>query len=265
MSAPTASERACAQSEDDAERPDDAAPAPAARLEAAPLRAVRRLTALDTVRARIALAIDLGLLAPGERLPPNSDIAAALDVGEMTVRRALESLCEDGVLVRRRGRTGGTHVAAHPPRTAVVEAETYLDDAESVHAMIDQRLALESGLVFLAGSRVTREQLAVLDRLVERMDAAADWAQFHAADEAFHRALAAAADRPGAAEMLDGVLADLYAYYLPYPVEYLRESNAEHREMVEALRAADGARAAEVCRRHVDVLHRTMFMGLARA
>src|SRR6266511_3104022 len=67
-------------------------------LAAPPLVGVRRLTAFDTVRARIALAVELGLLIPGERLPPTADIAQALDVGEMTVRRALVSLCADGVL-----------------------------------------------------------------------------------------------------------------------------------------------------------------------
>jgi DNA-binding FadR family transcriptional regulator len=230
-------------------------------LEAPALQGIRRLTALDTVRARIALAIDLGLLAPGERLPGNGEIATALDVGDMTVRRALESLCEDGVLVRRRGRAGGTLVADHPPR-AVVDVGAYRDDAERVHALIDQRLVLESGLVQLAVTAITSERLAALDTLVGRMDAAQHWAQFHAADMAFHRGLADGADRPGAARLFVDVLSDLYAYFLPYPVEYLRGSNAEHRELLRAVRAGDAPAAVAVCCRHVDVLHRSMFMSL---
>jgi len=67
-----------------------------AGLAAPALTGIRRLSALDTVRARIALAVDLGLLTPGERLPTNSEIARALGVGEITVRRALVSLCDDG-------------------------------------------------------------------------------------------------------------------------------------------------------------------------
>ncbi len=87
-----------------------------ARAETLPFATlgVSRLSALEAVRARIALAVDLGLLAPGERLPGNAQIAAALGVGEITVRRALVSLCADGVLERRRGRNGGTHVAENP-------------------------------------------------------------------------------------------------------------------------------------------------------
>lgn len=61
---------------------DTAAPAQRedAPLQAAPLTGIRRLSAQDTVRARIALAVDLGLLEPGERLPGNDSVASALDV-----------------------------------------------------------------------------------------------------------------------------------------------------------------------------------------
>jgi DNA-binding FadR family transcriptional regulator len=234
----------------------------ATRLGAPVLRGIRRLTALDTVRARIAMAIDLGLLAPGERLPPNPDIAAALGVGEMTVRRALVALCENGLLVRRRGRNGGTHVATDPPGVVVAEAAAYLADAERVHGLIDQRLALECGLVQLACTAATPQRLATLEGLVARMNAAGNWAQFHSADDQFHRELAAAACRPAAAALLRGVLTDLYAYFLPYPVECLRSSNDEHRRLVGALRAGDRAEAVALCCQHVDILHCTMFVGL---
>src|SRR5690242_18594874 len=110
--------------------PQDGTHTQAADMTALPLNApelngIRRLTALDTVRARIGLAVDLGLLAPGERLPPTDQIAAALNVGEITVRRALSSLCQDGVLERRRGRNGGTHVAERPARGVVGAMDAY--------------------------------------------------------------------------------------------------------------------------------------------
>lgn len=96
------------------------------------LGGIRRLSALDTVRARIAMAIDLGLLAPGERLPAAAEIAAALDVGEITVRRALVALCDDGLLERRRGRNGGTLVAQHPAKGSVSAVGSYRSDTDAV-------------------------------------------------------------------------------------------------------------------------------------
>ena len=71
------------------------------------------------------MAVDLGLLQPGERLPNARRSPQALEVGEMTVRRALVSLCEAGVLERKRGRDGGTMVASAPRHGVVSEIAVY--------------------------------------------------------------------------------------------------------------------------------------------
>ncbi|MCA1224644.1 FCD domain-containing protein, partial [Saccharopolyspora sp. 6M] len=106
------------------------------------------------------------------------------------------------------------------------------------------------------------DRLAELQELAERMERAADWAEFHRLDEVFHRTVAAATGVPAAAADYEPVLRDLYRYYLPYPMEQLRESNREHHELVAALRARDAAAAADVAHRHVTALHRDMFVGL---
>lgn len=231
-------------------------------LTAPPVAGIRRLSALETVRARIALAVDLGLLTPGERLPPSDRIAAALDVGEITVRRALASLHADGLLERRRGRGGGTLVAERPSRRAVAEVEAYRSVAAEVHHLVDHRLVLECGIAHLAATNADHSTLDVLDQLVEDMDRAPSWAEFHGCDERFHLAVAAATGISSATGPYGAVLRELHRYFLPYPMQALRESNCEHRTLVDAIRRGDPAAAADIARRHVDVLHRTMFVGL---
>ena len=56
----------------------------------------------------------------------------------------------------------------------------------------------------------------------------------------------------------------LYRYHLPYPLDYLRESNREHAALVAALERGGAVEAVRVARAHVEVLHRTMFAGLIR-
>jgi len=231
-------------------------------LPFATLNGVSRLSALEAVRARIALAVDLGLLAPGERLPGTAQIAGGLDVGEITVRRALVSLCADGVLERRRGRSGGTHVAENPTHGAVVAAEAYRSDSPAVHRLIDHRLALECGIAHLASGHASPDDLSELQDLVEEMDQVPSWVEFHGCDERFHLGLARATGVPSLTDPYGAVLRELYRYYLPYPMEALRESNKEHRRLIDALRRKDAAEAGEVARRHVVVLHNSMFMGL---
>ena len=239
--------------------------APSADLGAPVLTGIRRLSALDTVRARIALAVDLGLLAPGERLPPNAEIAHALGVGDITVRRALESLCENGILERRRGRGGGTLVAGRPPVGKVREIAAYREAADEVRELIDHRLVLECGLTHLAARGHATEQLPRLRALVERMAAAADWAEFHELDTEFHLTVAVAGGPPAAVKQYESVLRELHRYYLPYPMAQLRESNVQHGHLVDALAEGDAPRATDLAREHVQVLHHTMFVGLPGA
>ncbi|WP_158887074.1 FadR/GntR family transcriptional regulator [Amycolatopsis anabasis] len=234
----------------------------AAGLSAPALTGIRRLSALDTVRARIAMAVELGLLVPGERLPPNADIARALDVGEITVRRALVSLCEDGVLMRKRGRGGGTMVASEPARGRVREMAAYQEATQEVHELIDHRLALECGLIHLAAVRGEPDRLDGLRDLVRRMDTATSWAEFHELDAEFHLAAAATSELASALKPYAAVLRELYRYFLPYPVEYLHESNTEHAQLVDALAARDPAAAVRIASAHVETLHESMFVGL---
>jgi GntR family transcriptional regulator len=51
-----------------------------------------------------------GVLTPGDRLPPESELAARFSVSRMTLRQALSALEEKLLIQRRRGRGGGTFV-----------------------------------------------------------------------------------------------------------------------------------------------------------
>lgn len=226
------------------------------------LSAIRRTGAVQAVHGRIALAIDLGLLRPGEKLPSADDTAAGLDVSRATVRRALVALERDGRVVRRPGRHGGTFVAEHPATPEVPAAAAYAADAQRVHRLIDERCVLEAGLAFVAAAEPSPEVLAELGELVRRMDTATDWTGFHRADVAFHRGVARAAGLPAVLDLHERITGELYSYFLPYPIEYLRGSNAEHAALVAALAAHDRAGAAELARSHVAELHDSMYVGL---
>ncbi|MEJ3658021.1 FCD domain-containing protein [Actinomycetes bacterium KLBMP 9759] len=224
---------------------------------------ITRLSAVDTVRARIGLAVDLGLLAVGEQLPSDAEVAAALDVSEITARRALRSLADAGVLRRVRGRAGGTFVANAQAAAAIPAVQTYRADAAEVHRLIDVRVLFETSLTHFAAVEATAEDLAALDAAVADAAAAEDWAGYHAADERFHLAVAAAAHRPRLLAPYTETLHRLYAYYVPYPIEYLHAVNDEHARIARAIRDSDATTAAALAEHHVAVLHESMFVGIS--
>src|SRR3990170_4088956 len=77
---------------------------------------IRQGSAVAETVARLGQAIALGLLRPGDRLPAETQLAAALGISAVTLRGALAILREAGLLETRRGRGGGTFVSPTLPR-----------------------------------------------------------------------------------------------------------------------------------------------------
>lgn len=66
------------------------------------------------LRQALEEAIRAGRLKAGEALPAERDLAAKAGISRVTVRKAVEDLVRDGLLLRRQG--SGTFVAAPPTR-----------------------------------------------------------------------------------------------------------------------------------------------------
>jgi len=83
------------------------------------LRPVAGGNAFEETVQRLLQTVRLGLIAPGDRLPAERELATMLAVSRDTLRDAIGSLADAGYLVSRRGRYGGTFVSdelpTHPP------------------------------------------------------------------------------------------------------------------------------------------------------
>ncbi|WP_135455282.1 FCD domain-containing protein [Mycobacterium sp. DL99] len=234
-------------------------------LSAPAVAGITRLSAADTVRARLELAMELDLMATGERLPAEPDIAEALDVSVATVRRALQSMADEGLVIRRRGRAGGTFVAHSGARVTPDTdrpSAAFRADAAEVRRLIDLRALAEDALSAAAAHTATDEELDALAAIVAEAAATTDWTGFHSADQRFHESVAAASGLDWAMNTYCDVLHGLYRYFIPYPISYLHQSNREHAQLVEALRRRDSRAASEIARNHVLSLHKTMYVGL---
>jgi GntR family transcriptional regulator len=63
------------------------------------------------IRDRLVLSLEAGEWRPGEAIPSEIELAARYGVSQGTVRKAIDALAADHLLVRRQGR--GTYVASH--------------------------------------------------------------------------------------------------------------------------------------------------------
>lgn len=122
------------------------------------------------VERRIAEAIMGGVLAAGERLPAETELAAAFGVAPATAREALMALRERGLIVTRRGRNGGSFIAdsADPvrfaTRTLVDSSRVTLRDAAQHYQ------AVTVACVELAARRADPSEIAMILARLERVN-----------------------------------------------------------------------------------------------
>jgi GntR family transcriptional repressor for pyruvate dehydrogenase complex len=196
---------------------------------------------VDHVRGQIERAE----LKPGDRLPPERELAQRIGVSRPSVRAGLRSLSAMGVVQTRHG--SGTYIADGPPH---LDSQP-LSLLAALHGftteqMFEARRVLEMGVAGLAAERATGEQIAVMAEEVTGMFASVEDQQaFLMHDIRFHRAVAMASGNPILASLVE-MVSSLYFEHrrrtMPRGRD-LRETAVTHRNIYHAVRAHDADRA----------------------
>ena len=209
-------------------------------------------TTFEETVERLGTAIRLGVLAPGTRLPSERELADQLNISRSTLRQALTTLVQSGHLVSQRGRAGGTFVAAAPP---LGQKRDGIVLGEEARAVLDYRVAVETGATVLAAERAKADDLANLEELTQRMaETTGPFGEYRRADVRFHIGLAEASHSPRlvtAMTEVQGQMSDLIAR-IAHPDEVLTSSNNQHRRLIGLLRKSDTGRAVRLMRQHIE-------------
>ncbi|QIG38755.1 FadR family transcriptional regulator [Microbacterium sp. 4R-513] len=218
--------------------------APLEEVRRAVYRPVRESNALEDTVARIAQTIRLGVVAPGESLPPERELAALYAVSRDTVREAIRELADTGFLVRRRGRYGGTFVADPLPRPS----EPVVVPAAELEDVLGLRRVLEAGAARAAAERtLTPEARAELWARHEEASAAEE-EEYRRLDTLLHLTIAEVAGIPSVVALVAENRARVNAWLDTFPLlpRNIEHSNEQHERIVTAILAGrpDAAEAA---------------------
>jgi len=196
-----------------------------------------------------------GELKPGDRLPPERELAAKLHISRSSLRAGIGFLAAMGVLKSRHG--AGTFVATGPP-TLDSNSLTVLS---ALHGflpwqMFEARLVVESNLASLAAERATGEHIAELAEEVAEMYASLDDPQEYLIhDVRFHRTVARAAGNPILGALMETISANLYdarRQTVDLSLD-LKESAEMHREIYRAIRSHNPTGARQAMERHLNL------------
>lgn len=203
----------------------------------------------DTV-GRLLATIRLGVLEPGDCLPPEREIAARLGVSRDTVRDAIKSLSDAGYLVSRRGRYGGTFLADELPAPSGDEAGICREEIEDALRL---REILEVGAARMAAGRTLgrAERDGLRARLTELRSASVE--DYRRLDSRLHLAIAEAAGSPSLVSLVAGNRMRVNALLdrIPLLRRNIGHSDDQHDAIVAAILAGDPDGAATAMSLHV--------------
>jgi GntR family transcriptional regulator, transcriptional repressor for pyruvate dehydrogenase complex len=219
--------------------------------DAAVFRPVRTGNAFEETLARLLQSVRLGIVPPGEALPPERELATRLGVSRDVLREAIRALADAGYLESRRGRYGGTFVRTDLADAAPPEGERPPGAIEDVLGL---RAVLEEGAVAAAASRTlsAEERDALWTRLLET--AASGPADYRRTDSRLHLTLGELAGIPSLLPLLADVRDRTNALLEEIPLiePNIAHSNAQHEAIVQAVLRGDPDAARRALREHLD-------------
>ncbi|HSO97975.1 MAG TPA: FadR/GntR family transcriptional regulator [Solirubrobacteraceae bacterium] len=216
---------------------------------------IQQLRAHEYVAEQVRRHVALRLIAPGEALPPERELAATFGVGRPTIQHALRLLEADRLVEARRGRHGGTFVSqpAENARamdellTRLLHERSELEDALAYRRLIEPRVARE------AARTRTRDDLAAISGAIAAMASATSEPDYMRHDTEFHLGVARATHNRFLLSAIEDVrlcLNDAMSL-LPESDTWHRRLSGEHEAILAAIKARDGDAAEHAMDLHV--------------
>jgi DNA-binding GntR family transcriptional regulator len=199
------------------------------------------------IHDRLLRRILRGELEPGERISPPA-IAAAMGVSITPVRDAVNQMAAEGLVTVM-------------PRRGTVVSPVSIRDIEELYEI---RLMLEPAAAEAAASRADPDDIALAQRLAERLEAdpadgvsLADdlegYLQEIAIDAELHAAIVRAAHNRRLSAMYEGLRTHVLVARAVFPRLYRGQPHrrGEHRRIVDAIVAGDGGAARDAMTAHL--------------
>jgi GntR family transcriptional regulator, transcriptional repressor for pyruvate dehydrogenase complex len=217
----------------------------------------------DRVVSGIKDQILAGDLAPGAKLPSESDLVATYGVSRTVAREAVTRLRAEGLVETFQGR--GSFVLAVPAPSPFALESSAIRTQHDVLDMVDFRLGVECEAAALAAARLDERSARSIEEALATL-AAADADGAVEADFAFHRAVAAATGNRFYLDLMDSLgpmmimlprtrLGDAYS---PGDALHVERVQREHDNVAAAILSGDADTARAAMRVHLGGTRRRL-------
>ncbi len=222
------------------------------------LKAVKKTRVSEEIVEQIYALVRSGDLSPGDRLPPERELALQLGVSRPSVREAMRLMDTKGLVVVRPG--AGTFITEDDADTIARSFSSLLaDDTGAARDVFEMRLLLEPHVVSLAAERAgesdIRRMSEILDAQESEITAGRTGVEF---DMEFHSTIAAAAKNAALVAVMHAI-SDILSESREDSMlssDRSRLSLQSHRQILEAIKQRAPQRAEESMRSHIADIDR---------
>lgn len=226
----------------------------------APLGTVRKVKVYEEVAGQIQRLIIAGKLKPGDRLPPERELAETCGVSRASVREAIRLLETLGLAEPRHGE--GTIIRDLNPRSLVYPLATLLTRKRTMLAeVLDVRKMIEPPLAARAAAEASADEIARLAEILASQEEKVRRGELPIEEDSrFHYTIATVARNSVALKVVD-VLMDLLQESRQRSLQVkgrLQKSLEGHRRVLAAIRRRHPAAAEAAMRRHIEEVHEVL-------
>ncbi len=214
----------------------------------------------EKIANRLLTLIKEKRLRPGDRLPPERDLALMMKVSRPSLREALRALQMMNIIENRQG--SGNYIASLEPEQLVEHLDIVfaLDDS-TYRDLFQARRILETGIAEMAALHITGEDLARMDESIN--DAAAainDAGAFLEADMELHNLILKAAGNRILPVFMKSInkISVLSRRRTGEDINVRRQTLRDHRAIVAALREKSPDKARQAMLEHLAHVEKKM-------
>jgi DNA-binding FadR family transcriptional regulator len=228
-------------------------------------RPIHTRRAFEEICERIREQLALGVLKPGDKLPPERDLAQQLGVSRNVLREALRSLEMAGVLRLQKGVKGGAFIReGDTGRMNVVMRDMLSLGTISVRELSEARIHVLDLVVRLACANARQSDFEALEANIERTELATREGRLLDRVECsreFYKLLAASTGNKVIAMIVDSVteihMRFVYAKLVSSGIAMSRLPE-RRQKILAALRARNVSTATRLVRSHLDAVQRML-------
>ncbi len=200
-------------------------------------------------------------LNPGDKLPSERQLMSQFKTSRVTMREALRTLEQFGILEIRRGMEGGAFI--RDPNTKFVS--NFLQDMFSmgkikISDLTEARMAIEPFSVKLAAERITEGSLNKVKQNIQEAAECLNKGNTKDArllDLEFHRLIASASQNPVIFFMIDSIMdiMENNISSIPLAGKTVERTNQYHEQIYVALKDREARKAQDLMLEHIQQIH----------